>query len=268
MSFIPKMLFMDDDDGSGGGGAGTETSPVKPKLSDLIAEHELQDELNTMMAANRKKLTQQNQELVKQLEQIKQNSQLTQEERDGLQVRITQLEEQYMSKEELSKRESQKQQKEFEGKLNNTQQELEQWRNMYSSSTIERALQDAAIEGKALHPSQIVDLLRGRTQLVEVLENGQPTGKYQTLIKFNDVNEDGENVTLDLSPTDTIKRMKELTDKYGNLFEGTATGGVGGSRGADGSGPSPKLDDLVSDPVKYAEWRKNNPDLDISKLRR
>jgi hypothetical protein len=65
-----------------------------------------------MMADNRRKLTNQNQELVKQLEQLKQNATLTQEQRDELQARITQLEEQYLTKEELIKRESGKREKE------------------------------------------------------------------------------------------------------------------------------------------------------------
>lgn len=249
------------------GDASKVTPPVKPKLTDLIQEHGLQDDLNKMMAENRRNLTQQNQELVTQLEQLKQNTRLTQEERDELQVRITQLEEQYMSKEELAKRESTKQQKQYEDKVKTITQESEQWRTLYSSSTIDRSLQDAAIEGEALHPSQIVDLLRSKTQLTEVLENGHPTGRYTTVVKFTDINEDGQEVVLELSPSDAIKRMKELTDKYGNLFKGTATSGIGAARGADGSTPPPKLQDLINDPVKYAEWRKKNPELDFSKLR-
>jgi hypothetical protein len=244
-----------------------EIPPVKPKLTDLITQHGLQEELNAMMAENRRKLTQQNTELVTQLEQLKQNTHLTQEQRDELQARITQLEQQYLTKEELAKRESQKVQKDYETQLNTIKQDNERWKNMYSSSTIERSLQDAAIEGEALHPGQIVDLLRGRTELNEVLENGRPTGRFAPVIKFNDTTEEGKNVVLELAPGDAIKRMKELPDKYGNLFKGTATSGIGGSRGADGSAPSPKLNDLMKDPVKYAKWRKENPDLDLTKLR-
>ena len=70
------------------------------KLVELVKDNPaLQAELNTMMADNRKKLTGQNQDLVVQLEQLRTSTQLTQEDRDELQVRITQLEEKYMSKE-------------------------------------------------------------------------------------------------------------------------------------------------------------------------
>ena len=66
---------------------------------------------------------------------------------------------------------------------------------------------------------------------------------------------------------DSLTKLKELPDEYGNLFKGTATSGIGSARRADGSAPAPKLEELTKDPVKYAKWRKENPDLDISKLR-
>ena len=242
---------------------------VKPKLADLITEYDLQDEVNAMMSQNRKKLTTQNAELVTQLEELKRNSALTSEQKDELSVRITQLEEQYLTTEELSKRETNKQQKEHSELLTKSEKTSNRWKELYSSSTIDRALQDAAVEGEALHPSQIVDLLSTKTQIAEVIENGQTTGRYLATVKFNDVDADGKNVVLDLSPQDAIKRMKELTGRFGNLFKGTSTGGVGGSGGVDGSTqPRQKLQDLLDDPVKYAKWRKENPDLDISKLDR
>jgi hypothetical protein len=244
--------------------------PELKKLADLIKDNPIyQDELNNMMASNRKKLTQQNTELVTQLNQIKQKANLTQEERDELQSRITQLEEQYMTKEELAKRESQKQQKDFESQLIKSSEESKKWQQMYTNATIERSLLDAASEGEALHPSQLVELLRGKTQLIEIIDNGQPTGNYQPIIKFNDTNEEGQNVILDLSPTDVIKRMKELPDNYGNLFKGTAVGGLGETGNQSGDlRNQPSFKDLMSDPEKYAKWRKENPNLDVSKLRR
>jgi hypothetical protein len=270
MNLEPKMLFLSTGEGTGGEGEGGGEGEPKT-LSDLVkSDPKYQEELNTMMAANRKKLTQQNQELVTQLEELKRNSALTVEQKDELQVRITQLEEQYMSKEELAKRESTKQQKEFQTKLSTIEEQSKRWERMYADSTIQRAWQDAAINGEVLEPavSQVAEMFKHRTSLVERLEDGKPTGSFDPVVKFNDVNEDGKEVVLDLSPTDAIKRMKELPDKFGYLFKGTATSGIGGSRGADGQATPQKLDDLLKDPAKYAEWRKKNPDLDLEKLRR
>jgi len=246
-------------------------SQPEVKLTELVKKNPAyQQELNVLMADNRRKLTQQNQDLVKELEGIKRNSMLTQEERDNLQARITQLEEQYMTKEELAKREVTKQQKDYEQKLQEVSQKQELWQKLYTNETIDRALQDSAVNNKAERPWQIVDMLRAKTQLVEDLdEAGNPTGRYVPIIKFNDITEDGKDVVLDLSPDAALKRMRELPEKYGNLFQGTKTSGLGESNNGYGTGTrQPALTEVMSDPAKYAEWRKKNPDLDISKLTR
>ena len=213
--------------------------PVKPTLKALIAEHGLQEDLNVMMADNRRTLNKQNTDLVTQLETIKQNANLTIEERDDLQVRITQIEEQYLSKEELAKRESTKQQREFDQNLKAANESSTKWQGMYSDSTIERSIFDAAVETEAIHPSQIVTLLKVDTILVE------SEGKYSPVVKFNDVDEAGKNVVLELSPIEALKRMKELTSQHGNLFKGVKQGGVGGTGNADGSNSNlPSLEEL------------------------
>jgi hypothetical protein len=246
----------------------TTTPAAEQKLADLVkANPKLQDELNGMMAENRKKLTTQNQELVTQLETLKANTALTTEERDALQGQISPLEQQYLSKEELVKREAGKEAKKLQDNLAKTNEERDIWKGMYTSATIDRALQDAAIETEAENPSQIVDMLRARTQLAEVIVDGNPTGQYNPIVKFNDTNEAGKAVVLDLSPVDALKRMKELKQHH-NLFKGTATSGLGESGSSAETGKAPFLEDIIGDPAKYAKWRKENPDLPVEKLRR
>jgi len=249
----------------------SEETKQEVKLTDLIKQNpNMQQELNVLMADNRRNLTKQNSELVKELESLKRNSMLTQEERDNLQSRISQLEEQYMTKEELAKREITKKQKEYEQEIETIKKQQETWQQLYTTETIDRALQDAAINNKAERPWQIVDMLRAKTQLSEDLdESGRPTGRYVPVIKFNDVTEDGKPVVLELSPDAALKRMRELPDQFGNLFQGTKTGGLGESNNGLGTGTrQPALQEIMDDPAKYAEWRKKNPDLDLSKLTR
>lgn len=258
------MIYRDENGGGGGSegeGKGEGKGTIKPTLVSLISEHGLQEELNSMIADNRRKLTKQNSELVSQLETLQKNTLLTQEDRDGLQIKITQLEEQYMTKEELSKRENNKQQKQFQTELQVANDNQKKWEGMYSVSTIERAIHDAAVESGAVHPSQVVTLLQGITQLVE------EDGNYSPTVKFNDVDEEGKNVTLDLSPSEAVKRMKELTDRYGNLFKGTATGGLGSTGGTKGSTGQTKMSELMASPEVYAKWRKENPNTDPTTLR-
>jgi hypothetical protein len=227
-----------------------------------------QDELNKMMADNKRKLTKQNEELVTQLKKLRDETRMSEENRADLETRIEQLQEQYMSKEELARREAEKASKRHKQEVENLTGERDSWRGRYTIATIQRSLTDAAVTGEAIRPEQIVSILGNSTHLGEVLDaTGQPTGEYKTLVRFKDVNDSGERVTLELSPEDAIKRMKELPDLYGNLFKGAANSGMGGA-GSQGSETTASMKDILSDPVKYREWRKKNPDLDISKLRK
>lgn len=229
-----------------------------------------QAELNKMMADNRKKLTSQNAELIGQLETLRDERNRSTESRDELETRIEQLQEQTLTKEELAKRTATKQAKEHQKTVDGLTTESDKWKGLYTGSTITGALQKAAVEGKALHPEQLVAMLERDTHLVEVLDAaGQGTNVYAPVIKFKDTDEDGKNVTLELSPEAVVKRMKEVPQKHGNLFERTDTGGLGGtgSAGGSGAGSGPSLEELKNDPVKFAKWRKENPNLDYTKLR-
>jgi len=227
-----------------------------------------QDELNKMMAENRKKLTQQNKELMDQLQTVKEQFSGTAQEKEALEQRIEQLQNQFLSKEELAKRETDKSIKEHQKAIEKINNERDAWQQMYTQSRISRELLDAAISVKAVNPDIIVDMLSGKTHLAPRLVDGQPNGEYEVKVKFQDIDEHSNPVLLELSPEATVKRMQELSDKYGNLFVTTATGGMGASSGMGGGKSQPALQAILKDPVVYAKWRKENPDLDVSKLRR
>jgi len=250
---------------------GDPPPPKEPKtLSDYIkGTPGAQDELNKMMSDNRKKLTTQNQELMGQLTTIKDQFSGTAQQKEELEAQIEQLQNQFLTKEELSKREQEKNKKEHVKLLEKVTKEADSWKNRYTQSRISRELLDAAVGAKSINPDVIVDMLGGKTHLAQSLVDGQPNGNYEVRVKFSDSDEDGNPVTLDLPPEGVLKRMAELTDKYGHLFESTATSGLNAnsSRGGD-STPQAALSAIMNDPVAYAEWRKKNPDLDFSKLRK
>ena len=276
MLFVTKLFvtrpwrLVYGDEGAGEGGAGEGGAGEKPSLKKLIEKHGLQDELNTIMATNRKTLTQKNQELVTQLTQLRETATMSTQAKEELEARIDELQTQYMSKEELAKRETANLSKSHEANINKLTGETKKWQDLYATSTVERSILDAAIGGEAIQPSHLVTMLGQNTHIVEELDAaGQGKGKYKTIVKFNDIDSDGNPVTLDLSPKEAIKRMKELPDQFGYLFKGDATGGLGAGGGGTGKGERPpKLQELLDDPVKYAEWRKKNPDLPIEKLRK
>lgn len=269
-----KLVYGDEggEGDTGEGGADTGTA-IKPTLKKLIDEHGLQEELNTMMASNRKTLQTKNQELVTQLQSLRETATMSGQAKEELEARIEELQTQHMSKEELAKRESEKLVKTHTKELEKVTGAAKRWEALFASSTTQRALLDAAVAGEALPQAvaQIGAILGPHTHIVEEADEvGNGKGIFKAVVKFNDVDGDGNPVILDLSPTKAIERMKELPEKFGNLFKGDASGGLGeGQGGVGGKGErSPKLADLLKDPAKYAKWRKENPDLDISKLRR
>lgn len=250
---------------------GGDDKGQKPTLKSLIEKHELQDELNNMMSSNRKGLSTKNQELVIQLTELRDEASLTTQQKDELEVRIDELQTQFMGKEELSKRDAGKIAKDHAKAVEKVTSEAKKWQGLYVNSTTQRALLDAAVVGEALIPAQIVAMLGQNTHIVEELDGaGQGSGKYKPIVKFNDIDDDGKSVIVDLSPPDAIKRMKELPDKYGNLFKGDHSGGLGGEGGVGGGKNElpPKLSEILKDTASYQKWRKANPDLDISKLRK
>jgi hypothetical protein len=268
LGYITKTwrLVYDDPDDS----AKKAAEVLKKAEDDLKAAGKIittQDDLNKMMAENRRKLTQQNQELVKQLEELRNQSNLTQQQREELEQRINTLQEQFMTKEEIAKKESVKQSKAFEDEKKRIAQEANSWRERYTNETVRRSITDASVEGKAVSPEQIVAILGASSYLGEVLDAaGKPTGNYEPRVKFNDVDSEGKPVILELTPTQAVKRMKELPEKFGNLFVASGSGGVGGAGNA--SRGTPTTLDSLKDLDSYKKFRSEHPDLDLSKVQK
>ena len=256
-----------DDDSTSDSTSDSTGDGDAPTLKGLIEEHGLQDQLNTMMSQNRKGLTQKNRDLVQQLEKLQGQTSTSSQEKDELQAQIEELQSQYLSKSELAKRDADKVSKEHTKVLDNLTGESSKWKSLYEVQTVQRALLDAATQSEAIQAGQIVSMLEQSTSVVEVADStGVGTGKYQPVVKFRDTNEAGESITVELSPIDAVNRMKELTSLYGNLFKGASTSGLGSAGGASSMSEG-KRSDILSNPAAYREWRKKNPDLDISKMR-
>lgn len=246
-----------------------DTGTVEPKTLKeyLKTVNGAQDDLNKMMSDNRKQLTKQNQELVTQLNTVKDQFNGTAQQKEELEERIESLQNQFLTTEELAKKDKDKFKKDYEKTINKSNEERDTWKNRYTESRVQRELLDAAVGGKAISSDVIVDMLSGKTHLASKLVDGQPDGNFEVKVKFSDTDEEGNPITLDLTPEGTIKRMMELP-KYGHLFESTATSGMGATSSMGSAGnKQPAFKALMEDPVAYAKWRKENPDLDVSKLR-
>lgn len=222
--------------------------PVEKKFS--------QDDLNRFLAEERRKLEKQNQQVIKQLENLKKNSELTSKQKEELESRIEQLQNPFLTKEELAKKEQEKLAKQYTQEKESLANELGTWKTRYADETVKRSIMDAAVANEAYNPDQIVEILRTKTTLTEDAdEDGKLQGSFTPKVKFKSSDKEGKTITLDLTVPEAIKHMKDTPEKWGNLFKSGVSGGIGATTKPGGKRGIPDF----KDPVAYREWRKKNP---------
>ena len=215
-----------------------------------------QDEVNAIIAKERAADKKRNEQLVQQLESLKSTSKMTSDEKAALESRIEELKTQHMTKEELAARDRKKLEEELSGARDSAINEAKSWKSRYESSTIQRALVDEAVKGDAFSPHQIMELLSPRSKVVEALDDkGKPVGNFIVQIAFDDVDKDKKPVTMQLTPAEAVKRMKELPERFGNLFKSGVRGGLG-SGNASGTDGNATVASAIKSPEAYRASRK------------
>lgn len=211
-----------------------------------------QEEFNKALAEDRKKHTAQTQKVIQELETLKKSKNLSDQERQNLTTRIEELQTQVMTKDQLLEQQKNKLQTEYQQELHRERGEKESWRNRYTSSMIDRSIVDAAIKEEAYNSDQIIAILQPNTKLVEEVDSeGNGTGVFTPRVKFADTDAEGKPTILDLSVTEAVKRMKEIPERYGNLFKSNVNGGLGGT-GSNSSGTKLDLKKLKT----YEDYKK------------
>jgi len=193
-----------------------------------------QDQLNAVLAEERKKFESNSKKLHDELEAIKGKSQLSAQERSELEQRIESLKKETMTKEELAAQRNAQLEKASKAERDQLLQQRDHWEKQYKEATISRAILDAATTEKAYNPNQLVALLSFNTKLTEVLDDsGKPTGQYvpKTTIPVKDSK--GKVTPMDLPVNEAIKKLKEQ-EEYHNLFLGSGVGGVGANNQGGG----------------------------------
>lgn len=214
-----------------------------------------QDEVNRLNQDERKKWQEKNRELVQSLEQLQQNEKLTQQQRDELATQIEQLKTTYQTEKETKELEINKLQKKYDEDTQNLKKTSESWKTRFETEMKRTAIANASAKHRAIRHVQIEALLLPKTKVVEKMnESGRPSGEFEPRVTFLGRDKDDKPVELDLSVDDAVKAMREMPDEYGNLFEGIATGGLGGSNvpGLNG-GRLPNLENMS--PQDYAKHR-------------
>lgn len=210
-----------------------------------------QEEVNTFLANDRRKLQEKYEKRIKQLETVRDNSNLSQKEIDELNNQIDEMRSEFKTKEQLAEEKRVNLEKEYKGKLKEVEDEAGRWRNNYTEMVINNGIITAAVENDAFNPDQITAILRPTTNLVEIRKDGKKTGKYEPKVTFTTKDEEGNYIDLELSPSEAVKRMS-ADERYANLFKTNLKGGLGDfSSGKSNSG----LGDL-KDTKNYLEQRK------------
>lgn len=228
------------------------------KKSDDVKPQFTQDQVNRFLADERRKAQKANERTISELEKLRKNASLTEQEKTSLEERIETIKNDFLSKEQIAQKEQQKVKQKQQEELETTKKEINKWKSLYEETTVENTLLGAAAsDADVFNPNQILELLKPKTRLVEELDvDGKPTGRLTPKIRLAGKNKDGESIVLELNPTEAVRQLKENTAEYGNLFKSNVIKGVGGSNNGDtrrGSGPP-------DDPAAFRAWRKQNPD--------
>lgn len=238
--------------------AGDPPPPAKDPPKTYTQEH-----VNKLLADDRRKHKEQVQQAVAQLEDMKKTVQMSDQQRAELEGRIENLNTSLMTAEEKTKAELGKKDKELKTLAEGLTSERDRWRSSYSQEVITNQILKSSAIHDAVSADQMLDFLAPKTRLVEVLDaDGKTVKGYIPKAKIRTVNEKGEEIELDLTVEETMKRLKEDTSRYGNLFKGGVNSGIGGKGSTGGSG-SASLEDLAKGPAET--YRANRAKFGLGK---
>ena len=98
----------------------------------------------------------------------------------------------------------------YEAKLKQAKKARRSGSGGSAQDTVERDLMDAAVAGDAFNTNTVMDVLRPRASLEEIMdEKGKGTGKFRTVVQYATTDsETGEPLTLSLTARAAVERMQ------------------------------------------------------------
>jgi hypothetical protein len=240
-------------------------TPTPPPASPA-EKHFSQDDLNRILADDKRKHQSQLQRVEKTLEEALASKNLTFQEREQFAQQLEDLRQETQTKEQRQAHEKKQLEEQLTRKVSAAEKAAKEWEHRYCEGMVERALQDAAVSGEAFNAGTVMAVLRPLTRLTEVTDDktGKGTGKFKVQVDFPDTDaETGQPTTVAHTPDGAVKRMKELPQIYGNLFKSGVVSGIGGSAAAGGIAPGGKLDPrkIAGNMEEYMRVRELNPAL-------
>lgn len=232
-----------------------------------------QDDVNKIAADERRKAEAKFKAQMERAEanyqQLLENKNLTEQDRGRLEESLEDVRKQLRTKEQQLAQDKKTLEEQHAAAMREIESKAKTWESRYRDETISRAILDAASLHDAFRPEQIVRELRDNTYLKEDVDpaTGKPNGRYKVMVDFNDHDPvTKEPIVTQRTPEDAVNRMKELPEKYGNLFKAGVASGLGGAQGTGSL--TPGQDGVLTkdqmarlSPAEWARIRKEKPEL-------
>ncbi len=267
MIFDERALWFLHYDNEGGGDPNSDPDPdpdpnPDPDPTPSGKEKSFnEEEVNKIVAKRTEKARSAQKKALERMQQLEQTVKMTEEERETLRSEIEELQQSTLSSTEITKREAKKTQEKYDAALDESKKESDGWQSLFNDLKINYEIISSANEHGVLE-AQVPFLeafLRPNTKNVEHKdEDGELTGKYVSQVVFQDSDGDGNPIEVQMTVPEVVKRMKELPDKYGHLFESHIKGGTGTTTGKANRGPGKDIKNLSQ--ADYMKLRKEDPE--------
>lgn len=202
-------------------------------------------------------------QLAEQLKTVKDQPGLAEEEREALQLQIESLEASYLTKQQRAEQEAVKKEKALQTEIEAVTNERSLWKNSYETEIIRNQIyRESSKEPRAHDPEQMARILGPDISWKDIENESGDGTRHEPRVSFADTDKEGKPVTLELTIEQAMARMRELPNRYGNLFDaGNYKAGEGGSpsnsRAADGQQLTPEV--LKDNPKLLRKLMKENP---------
>ena len=223
-----------------------------------------QDDMNRCLAEDRRKHKEKYERLEGSYETLLRDKTMETSTRATMESELEDLRAGFRTKEQQAEVDKKRQKEEYEVALGNAKKDVVKYEQLYTDTVITQSLQDAAVNGEAFNNQQIIGLLKPITELRELKDDTGKTIGNGPMVDFPDVDEKtGKPIKTLRTPAEAVKRMKELTETYGNLFRANVVSGVGqgAATGSGISGKTGQIDVASLTTEQYLKIRKEQPEL-------
>jgi hypothetical protein len=246
------LASFEGDSNQGGQPAGQPNPDPTPPAAD--GKRFTQDDLNSLLATDRRKHQQKIDNLQAALEQAATSKNLTLQERETLEQQIDTLKKEPMTAQERAQHEKKQLETQWQKRVTDAEGREKDWRQRFEEQTIRSVIEDASHKAGCFSPSQVVSLL-GPNAKVIVAEDGK-TCKVEVAV------EDADGNKVVTNPRDALKTLQANPAKWGNLFKTGVVSGIGsGSGQGDPMKPGGKIDVTKLTMQQYLDVREKNPEL-------